>query len=295
MGKPVSTQIPRWVEPIDTLQFDRHGMGAVYQVGTGRPVLIDAGVAPTANKLAAGLRGSDVHGVLVTHIHIDHIGALEAILAGHPAALAYVHKLGERHLIDPGALNASVRATVGPLTSYYGVAEPIPPHRIRVVSDGEEVDVDGSVNLLVRETPGHAPHHLCFFEPSYRILFSGDALGILRQGIHLPATAPPSFDLEKMLVSLERLRQFDPEIVCFAHFGCHDHATRLIDAYRALIVEWVELVDQCRWRTPDGDQRATTESVLEQSGYDLTDGPQRWELEMSVRGVLRYLTRRDEH
>jgi len=288
----VSKQISPWLKPFDTFQFDQPGMGAVYRVGTKRHILIDAGVAPTSEHLVAALHGTSLQGILLTHIHIDHVGSLAALLDDHSDSYVYVHRRGERHLTDPDALNENVRNTVGPLLPHYGEARPIEASRIRTLCDGEKVNADEEIRVVAVETPGHAPHHLCFFEPTHRVLFSGDALGIHRQGLHLPATAPPSFDLEASLVSLERLRRCRPEIICFAHFGCHSNGIKLIDSYRDLLIEWVRLIDQCRHRFP-GNERATIEEAHARSGYTFADGVLRWELEMSIRGVVRYLTLQD--
>ncbi len=47
----------------------------------------------------------------------------------------------------------------------------------RALADGDRVRA-GDRELLVIHTPGHAPDHICFWDPTDRALFAGDMLAI---------------------------------------------------------------------------------------------------------------------
>jgi len=95
--------------------------------------------------------------------------------------------------------------------------------------DGQEVAA-GDGRLVVVRTPGHAPDHVCLFEPESRLLFGGDLL--VRGGtVVIPASAEGS--LAQYLASLARVRALRPSRVLPAHGGPIDDAEALIDAYVA--------------------------------------------------------------
>ena len=66
-----------------------------------------------------------------------------------------------------------------------------------MLSGGERIAAAGRT-LEVAYTPGHASHHVSYFEPSSRIAFVGDTAGIRRGSGNyvMPASPPPDVDLE---------------------------------------------------------------------------------------------------
>ena len=170
---------------------------SAYAFGTGEGlVLIDAGwgTEESWQSLQAGLRSigagiADVRGVLVTHMHFDHIGlagrvrqASGAWIALHPADHAVLARPDYRDadlavareaefLCGLGASPAEAAAAVGTAgewEKYTSIALPD-----RLIMDGELADVPGW-KLRAVHTPGHTPGHLCFVDERSRRLFSGD-------------------------------------------------------------------------------------------------------------------------
>jgi hydroxyacylglutathione hydrolase len=101
------------------------------------PTLIDAGVGNPAHldSVAAGLAGSRLHTVLLTHGHSDHASGVPAILERWPEVI-----------VRPGGT---------PFT------------------DGETIAA-GDRALTAISTPGHSPDHFCFVDEERREVFSGD-------------------------------------------------------------------------------------------------------------------------
>ncbi len=280
---------------LDTWQFGVPGQGGIY-ILQGRPAaLVESGTSLARDRILAalehlGLARPDVHWMLLTHIHLDHAGGAGALLQDLPRARVVVHERGARHLIDPARLVASVKEAVRDRFPLYGDAVPLPPDRVYTPKDGEVLEV-GRFRLRVVDAPGHAPHHLCFFEENLRVLFSGDAAGLYLDKKLLPTTVPPSFDLEAALATLERLKALQPEQILFTHFG--PGSPELLDAYARLLREWVALVD--RLRRVHTSESALVEAVLAEAqgrGWTTT-GPAKADLSMSVRGVLGYLARKE--
>ena len=93
----------------------------------------------------------------------------------------------------------------------WGEFLPVPGDRVRALQ-GEETIIAGGRELNVAYTPGHASHHVSYFDPSSRIAFVGDVAGI-RRGERLcvmPPTPPPDIDLDAWSASEDRILSWDP-------------------------------------------------------------------------------------
>jgi glyoxylase-like metal-dependent hydrolase (beta-lactamase superfamily II) len=201
--------------------------------GPSGVTLIDPGPSTTIANLrsALGRKGigvGDVRQILLTHIHLDHAGGVGTLVRENPAIEVFVHERGARHLIDPVKLLSSATRLYGAdMERLWGEFLPVPGDRIRALQ-GEETIVAGGRQLNVAYTPGHASHHVSFFDPSSRIAFVGDVAGI-RRGERLcvmPPTPPPDIDLEAWSRSEDRILSWEPDTLFLTHFGPF-HAPRL--------------------------------------------------------------------
>jgi len=72
----------------------------------------------------------------------------------------------------------------------------------------------------VAYTPGHASHHVCFFDRSSGIAFVGDTAGVCVDGGYvLPPTPPPDIDVELWLQSIQTIDRWRPSTLFLTHFG----------------------------------------------------------------------------
>jgi glyoxylase-like metal-dependent hydrolase (beta-lactamase superfamily II) len=191
-------------------------------------VLVDPGPQSTEATLLAELDGTAPRAILLTHIHFDHAGASGALVRRWPDLPVYVHERGAPHMIDPSKLIASAgRLYAGDMERLWGEFLPVPADRIRVLK-GEERVTAGGRELQVAYTPGHASHHVSYFDPSSRVAFVGDTAGIRRgDGSYiLPPTPPPDIDLDAWRTSENRIVAWDPDTLFLTHFGPF-HGARL--------------------------------------------------------------------
>jgi glyoxylase-like metal-dependent hydrolase (beta-lactamase superfamily II) len=230
---------------------------------------------------------------LATHVHLDHAGGAGPLAQACPNATVAVHERGAKHLIKPAYLVRSVREATGPMFHHYGEAVPIPRERLLELEGGEVISLGGGFKIRVLATPGHAPHHLCFFEERNRALFVGDAAGIYwpKADRLLPTTPPPSFDLELSLRSLELLQGLGAKQLLYTHFGPHDRPVAMLRDYSRLLRAWVEEILKLK-RGHKSDE-AIKQSLLEKYG-PLLEGyyePEMvaHEIGMNAEGVLQYL------
>lgn len=237
--------------------------------GPGPAFIVDPGPPSTADRLIAELERlgiADLDFILLTHIHLDHGGAVARVLQRWPQARVVCHPLGRRHLVAPARLWKGSLAVLGDKARVYGEPLPVPP---AALAGYEDLAAHG---ITVTETPGHAPHHVCF--RMGEDLFLGEAAGTLstlgtgtdtREPYLRPATPPP-FRLKVALRSLDLLLAADPvpRRLLFAHHGMFTGDARgLLRAAREQLALWVEVCREAvarRGRRDSGDEGA--EDVL---------------------------------
>ncbi len=200
--------------------------------------LARAGVAPEA-----------VRHVFVTHIHLDHAGGVGALAEALPNATFLAHESGVPHLVDPSRLIASARRAWGAAADpLWGPIVPAPASRVVGLRGGERFPMRGG-ELEVIATPGHARHHLAFFDPRLRAIFTGDGAGVrLERTSHLrPAIPPPDLDLEQLFASVEEMRRREPRMVLFSHFGPSPDGPADLARYRGIVEAWRDVAWEA-WR-----------------------------------------------
>ena len=270
---------------VDVQQFGRRGIGAAYIVSGRRTALIDTGTSVAVDRIVHAMGARKPSYILLTHVHPDHAGGASLLADLYPEALVGVHRKGLAHLVDPSRLNESILRVTGGLASHYGEVRPLARRRLVVLDDGERVDLGGGCVLVVVDTPGHAPHHLCFFEPTNRALFCGDALGVNRTGEWIPASVPPSFDLLTAVASLRRLRGLNSRQFLLAHFGAVETAEGLIRMIERRHAAWVRWIRALMQRHPP---ECVEGIVVESQRYASLPGVLREEIRMFVRGTVFY-------
>ena len=156
--------------------------------GSDRALIVDPG--DEADTLLDAIRalGVRLEGILLTHTHFDHVGAV-APVAKATGAEVWVPEI-EKFVLDD--INSFVPwAGFGPFESYD--AE-------HTVKGGERLEIAG-LEIDVLFTPGHSPGHLTFSIPSEQAVFSGD---VLFQG-SVGRTDLPGGDWETLLASIGTL------------------------------------------------------------------------------------------
>jgi glyoxylase-like metal-dependent hydrolase (beta-lactamase superfamily II) len=201
--------------------------------------LVDPGPTTCLEALELGLNGrgfrlADVTHLLLTHIHLDHAGATGTIVRRHPQIQVLVHERGARHLAQPAKLLASATRLYGAdMERLWGEFAAVPEGNLRPLRGGEQVAAGGRT-FDVAYTPGHASHHVSYFDRESGIAFVGDTAGVrIGGGYVLPPTPPPDIDLEQWASSVARIEAWSPGSLFLTHFGAvadvRPHLQALLD------------------------------------------------------------------
>jgi glyoxylase-like metal-dependent hydrolase (beta-lactamase superfamily II) len=172
--------------------------------GSDKALIVDPG--EEAPKLLEAIEqlGVQLEGILLTHTHFDHVGAV-APVAKATGAEVWVPAIEKPVLAD--IMSFVPFAGFGPYESYD--AE-------HTLEGGERLELAG-FEIDVLFTPGHSPGHITFSIPDEQALFSGD---VLFQG-SVGRTDLPGGDWGTLLESIRTLvDSFPPETTVYpGHMG----------------------------------------------------------------------------
>jgi glyoxylase-like metal-dependent hydrolase (beta-lactamase superfamily II) len=270
-----------------------HGNAWAIAAGSG-VVLIDTGMHEAGSLMQleraldqVNLRLEQVRLVVSTHAHSDHWGQAAPICerAGcefwmhpnHAHATSDPEKRLERRLEVAAQSGVPQRA----LRSYAERARELPSGIARVIEPdrdlvpGVEIDTDLGP-WTVHETPGHAPSHVCLFQPERRVLISGDHL-LGRVSLYYDYGWTPD-PVGEFVHSLGVVEELDARLCLAGHGRPFTDVRGHIDANRRLVEERLSAVTAALDRGP----RTAVEVVPDVYGEPLTETNAGWLLSQTL-------------
>ena len=177
-----------------------------YVVGssaTKQGMIIDPGAEAGTILKTVQQTGLSISLIVITHAHVDHVGALREVQQSTNAQFA-VHEAEKGFVFStPMRMLTSLRVT--PFKS--------PPKPDRLLKDGDRIDI-ADLHFEVLYTPGHSSGGICL--SGHGVVFSGDTL--FNSGIG--RTDFPGMSHERLIRSIhEKLMVLPDETVVYPGHG----------------------------------------------------------------------------
>ena len=297
----VTSEVAPGIFLIDTKMLGFPQSMSAYLLRGDCNVLIDTGPASSLPTLLEGiselgLQPKDLTHIIATHIHIDHFGAAGYLVNDLESTEIIVHENGAQHLIDPRRLKKSAERIFGERLRYYGDVKPINKEKITSLKGGETLNL-GKWNLKTIWTPGHAQHNICVFEENSKILFSGDSAGVFYQhaNIFAPTSPPPNFNFDFYKLDLKRMRELNPSIICYAHFGPATPADELLQKASSIADDWIRIIEN--YIDQGKGIKETAEHIIKKMGPKHMIFPKQmihFMIQMNVAGMVLDLRRKTQ-
>lgn len=123
--------------------------------------IVDCGdITPIISLLA----NCHLRGILLTHAHLDHIYGLNNLLKYSPDSLVFTNDVGKETLLDANQNLSHYHNS--PFVFEF-------PENIKIVNDGDEINLSDKLKAKVIATPGHHPSCLTYLIGDF--LFTGDS------------------------------------------------------------------------------------------------------------------------
>jgi glyoxylase-like metal-dependent hydrolase (beta-lactamase superfamily II) len=274
-----------------------HGNAWAIAAGDGI-VLIDTGVYEEGSMREleraldqVRLKLEQVKLLAITHAHTDHWGQAAPICerAGCELWMHPNHEHATRSASDPEAalarrLEVARQSGVPPaeLQRYAERAKDMPSGIARVIEPdrdllpGLTIDTDlGTWNVI--ETPGHAPSHVCLYQPEHRLLISGDhLLGRISLFYDYGWTPDP---VGEFLTSLDAIEGLDTRLCLSGHGRPFVDIPGHIEGNRKLVRERLDaVIAALELSTP----RTVVELVPDVYGDPLSAGNAPWVMQETL-------------
>ncbi|WP_409253025.1 MBL fold metallo-hydrolase [Bacillus sp. SCS-153A] len=179
--------------------------------------LIDAALPFCAADILKAVEniGKPLKRVLLTHVHSDHIGALDKLKAALPELEVWVPAREERLMrgdrsLDPGESPKPIKGGL--------------PEKLKTKADFFMNDGDKIGSLSASETPGHTPGSMSFLDTRDDSLIAGDAFQTRGRAavagqlvITFPFPAMATWCKDTALLSAEKIKSHNPSLLAVGH------------------------------------------------------------------------------
>jgi glyoxylase-like metal-dependent hydrolase (beta-lactamase superfamily II) len=170
---------------------------------TKQGMIIDPGAEADVILRTVQQTGLSISIIVITHAHIDHVGALREVQQKTNAQFA-IHE-AERGLLLSAPMRTLTSLGISPIKS--------PPRPNTTLKDGDHIDV-GDLHFEVLYTPGHSSGGICL--SGHGVVFSGDTLFNLGIG----RTDFPGMSHERLIKSIrEKLMVLPDETIVYPGHG----------------------------------------------------------------------------
>jgi glyoxylase-like metal-dependent hydrolase (beta-lactamase superfamily II) len=201
---------------LDIGLFGIKRVGALYLLKGERSCLIDSGTRKEAKGLIRALDAENAFPpdiIVLTHSHWDHT-------QGVPALCREAEKRGRsiRVMASKKAIGNLKDQSWNNAFDEKQTFENI--DTVEPVEDGQSIDL-GGIELQTIDLSGHCEDDIGLYDETTRTFFLGDALGYaVEDSVMFPPFMPPFWNEKGFYAAVEKIKGFDYENLCLAHYGC---------------------------------------------------------------------------
>ena len=163
----------------------------------GRAWIVDPGGEAERIISLLDKKGLEAAGILLTHAHFDHIGAVNALQAAFPDIKLTVHSNDLPVITHP--MNC------------------MPPDYPPVAMPKNIIGTTDAPGCEIIETPGHTPGGVCYYFPAEKLLLAGDTLFAGSVG----RTDLPGGNMATLMRSLAKLTSLPDDTLVIPGHGMH--------------------------------------------------------------------------
>lgn len=191
--------------------------------------LVDAALSTNAKQILLSIKVMEkpLTQIIITHAHLDHLGALDAVKREWPDAIVSISSRDARLLAGDTSLLPDEPDS--PIKG--GVPKNIETQPDRLLEEGDQV---GSLKVI--NTPGHTPGSISLFDTRNRLLLAGDAFqtrgGTAVSGtfkVLFPFPAFATWNKRIALESARKIRDLNPQLLAVGHGGMVEKPMEAID------------------------------------------------------------------
>jgi glyoxylase-like metal-dependent hydrolase (beta-lactamase superfamily II) len=207
---------------IDGLQMIE-GIGEAYvfvlDVADGF-ILIDSGIFKKTHLLIAELEKAnyaikDLHTIILTHCHCDHIGGVTELVKGSGAKVA-AHEADIPFITQEEVISGAYH---GMMVQEQKVMKQFGCNIQRVdtvLQDGDVIDALGGLQVI--SVPGHTPGSIALYQPEKRIMFFGDVIrNNPKKGLVVGIPENFNYDTKQTQADAQKLLEYPMEYALFSH------------------------------------------------------------------------------
>lgn len=178
-----------------------------------------------------GRRPEDLHTIVGTHYHYDHVGNAAALVE-RTGAMLCVHEADVEYVEGRMPYMKSSMPLLGGVMDGMGPDQSAIAAKVtRVLRDGDAIHAAGG--LTVVHAPGHTPGHIALYARERSTLFAGDAF-FNTFGLNLPV-ASSTHDMAQAKASIRRLAELDFD------YALPGHGAPILSHASEKLVEWCRL------------------------------------------------------
>lgn len=168
-----------------------------------------------------GLNVLDIHTIIISHTHADHMGAIAYFKDLIPQLMIINHEIDAPFLEDNTLLNGVFDVDlvskyfpgeIFDIMEFYRELCPISEAKSdKTVVEGDMIQC-GDYCFEIIHTPGHHPGHISLYEQNHGILFVGDMLGM-----EVPFYTPSSGGVLGYLASIRKYHSVKSKLIIPSH------------------------------------------------------------------------------